>query len=133
MKYPVNNPCPCGSKKKYKQCCQKYHKGARCKDALSLMKARYSAYATANANFIIQSTHPDNKEYKEDHKSWKKEIETFSLENTFISLTIVKHESTEYEATVHFIAMFLDGKLEENSFFIKENDTWFYKDGEIKL
>ena len=44
-KFSINSPCPCGSGGKYKKCCQKYHKGALAKDALTLMKSRYSAYA----------------------------------------------------------------------------------------
>jgi len=46
MKKPKpNTPCPCGSGRKYKKCCQPYHRGAKPDNALTLMKSRYAAYA----------------------------------------------------------------------------------------
>jgi len=49
MKFSVNNPCPCGSGKKYKKCCGILHKGVIAKDALELMKSCYSAFAVDNS------------------------------------------------------------------------------------
>ncbi len=44
MKVLINSACPCGSKNKYKRCCQIFHKGGIPKTALELMKSRYVAY-----------------------------------------------------------------------------------------
>ena len=51
-KLSVNAPCPCGSLKKYKKCCMPFHKGAKVKDALSLMKSRYSAFVAGEINYM---------------------------------------------------------------------------------
>ncbi len=57
MKFSKNSKCPCGSGKKYKICCFRLHKGLLAKNALELMKSRFSAYAVGDANYIIKTTH----------------------------------------------------------------------------
>ncbi|MEO1928617.1 MAG: SEC-C metal-binding domain-containing protein [Nautiliaceae bacterium] len=50
MKISKNSKCPCGSGKKYKECCFKWHKLGTAPNALLLMKNRFSAYAIGNAD-----------------------------------------------------------------------------------
>ncbi len=133
MKISVNSPCPCGSQRKYKRCCQKYHKGAQPKDALTLMKSRYSAYVVADAKYIINTTHPDNPEFQDDKKSWQKSIENFSRENSFLGLEILSFKEEENYAFVTFKAFFADGELYEKSRFVKNGALWLYLNGEIKV
>ncbi|HIP46462.1 MAG TPA: zinc chelation protein SecC [Campylobacterales bacterium] len=132
MKISVNNPCPCGSLTKYKLCCQKYHKGAKAKDALTLMKSRYSAYVHGDAKYIIKTTHPENPEFQEDTKVWQKSIENFCSENSFLGLEILSYEVQDEYSYVVFIASFGDRQLYEKSRFVLNGDTWLYIDGEIK-
>ncbi len=132
MKISVNSPCPCGSKKKYKQCCQRYHKGAQVKDALTLIKSRYSAYVVGDGRYIIKTTHQDNPEYHDDKQIWQKSIKYFSQETQFKSLKILKVQESENEVFVTFKAQFAEGNLHEKSRFVKENGFWLYREGEIK-
>ena len=132
MKISVNNPCPCGSQMKYKLCCQKYHKGAHPKDALTLMKSRYTAYAVGDAKYISKTTHPKNSEYNEDKKEWQKSIENFCKENSFLGLEIESYADVGEYSFVTFKAKFADGILQEKSRFIKHEGLWLYLDGEIK-
>ena len=131
MKISVNKPCPCGSKEKYKNCCQKYHKGAKPKNALLLMKSRYSAYVFADSKYIMITTHPDNPDYSSDKIAWKESIETFSKKTNFLSLEIDSFEEETNTAFVTFKAHFSEGELYEKSRFIKEKSTWLYIDGEF--
>ncbi len=126
-----NIPCPCGSQQKYKKCCQRYHKGAIAPDALTLMKSRYSAYATGNADYIIQTTHPDNSDYTEDRAAWRASIMAFSTHTTFEGLQILSYESDDDEAYVTFIASLSSGPLQERSRFLKVTSRWLYVDGEV--
>ena len=102
MKISVNMPCPCGSQIKYKLCCQKYHKGASPKDALVLMKSRYSAYVVGDAKYIMKTTHPNNPEFQDEKRIWRKDIENFSKENNFLGLEIVSYELKDQYAFVTF-------------------------------
>jgi len=131
MKISVNKPCPCGSKKKYKLCCQKYHKGAQPQDALALMKSRYSAYVVGDAKYIMKTTHPDNPDYHDNKETWQEEIEAFSKQTTFKDLEIKAYEEGIEVAYVTFVATFGEGKLSERSKFMKIEGFWLYFKGEI--
>ena len=51
--------CPCGTGRDYEECCGRYLGGeAWPETAEALMRARYTAYARANVDFIEKSTHP---------------------------------------------------------------------------
>ena len=131
MKISVNIPCPCGSQNKYKNCCQKYHKGMKAKDALTLMKSRYSAFVVCDSKYIMKTTHPKNPDYHDDKKEWQKSIENFSKSNTFLELMIEKFWDEKEYAYVIFKAKFLDGELYEKSRFSLKEGVWLYLDGEF--
>ncbi len=130
-KFSPNAPCPCGSGKKYKKCCASFHKGALAKDALLLMKSRYSAYVVGESDYIIKTTHPNNPEYNHDFKIWRDSIDLFCKENSFLGLNILAFEDGEEEAFVTFEARLDGGTLKEKSRFFKEDGRWLYVDGEF--
>ncbi len=127
MKISPNNPCPCGSRLKYKKCCQKYHKGAKANSALELMKSRYSAYVSRETLYIIKTTHLKNSQYKEDKKQWKKELDHFCKQTIFTKLEIINHDKTH----VTFKAYTKQGVLYEKSSFVQIDGSWLYLDGEF--
>ncbi|MDD3591031.1 MAG: YchJ family metal-binding protein [Sulfurovum sp.] len=130
-KVSPNIPCPCGSRKKYKKCCAIYHKGTLAPDALTLMKSRYSAYASGDAEYIINTTHPSNPDYTADRILWKNDIDLFSQHTAFLGLKIIEFNDGEEEAYVTFEASLSSGILTEKSRFLKENGKWLYTDGLI--
>lgn len=127
-KLSPNAPCPCGSRLKYKKCCRLYHQGARAKDALTLMRSRYSAYAAGDASYIIRTTHPKNPDYRENRQQWRQEITQFCRETAFLGLEIVAFDDGEEEAFVTFKAKLSSGLLYEKSRFRKEAGAWLYLD-----
>jgi len=128
MKISRNSPCPCGSGKKYKDCCFRWHKIAKAPDALKLMKSRYTAYALGLAEYIIKTTHKTSPYYEKDLNEWKKSIKDFGKSN-FKKLEIVDFIDGENKAIVEFKAYIDDFVMHEKSFFIKE-DKWYYVKGE---
>ena len=126
-----NSPCPCKSGKKYKKCCQIYHKGAIAKNAETLMRSRYGAYATGECKYIIKTTHPNNSEYSSDSDKWLKEICRFSKENSFENLKILTYETKEHEAYVTFEATINQEKIVEKSRFLKVGNSWLYESGQF--
>ncbi|QBN20552.1 YchJ family protein [Flavobacterium nackdongense] len=113
----------------FQACCGKYIDGTQnAPTALALMKSRYSAYATHQADYLVQTTHPSQRKYyaKADILNWATANEWQKLE--IISFT---------ENTVEFKAYFLDANKQnqihhEFSNFIKENGSWFYVDGKFE-
>ena len=126
-KISPNQPCPCGSQSKYKKCCAMFHKGALAKDALTLMKSRYTAYALGKSDYIIKTTHPDNPDYAQDTDKWKESIDLFSKTTEFLDLKILDYKEGEDEAYVTFNAKLSSGDLLEESRFLKVGNTWFYE------
>ena len=121
--------CYCGSTIGFRDCCQKYIDGTqKAPTALALMKSRYSAYATHNADYLWNTTHVSQREYYS-----KDEILHWATANQWQKLEII----SATENTVEFKAYFLDENKvnqvhHEFSTFKKENGSWFYVDGKFR-
>ena len=121
--------CFCGSAIPFQDCCGKYINGTqKAPTALALMKSRYAAYATQQADYLLNTTHSSQRKYysKADILSW-------ATANEWQKLEII----TFTENTVEFKAYFLDENKQnqihhEFSTFKKENGSWFYVDGKFK-
>ena len=137
MKFSVNDSCPCGSTKKYKKCCKTFHdKIIFPKTALELMKSRYSAYATSNAKYIIETTHKDNPDFTDNIKEWENDILIFCNNTKFIGLEILEFIDYENESYVMLKANMIqqgnDVSFVEKSRFLKVDEKWFYVDGKFE-
>jgi SEC-C motif-containing protein len=121
--------CFCGSAIPFQDCCQKYIDGIeKAPTALALMKSRYSAYATHQADYLLNTTHSSQRIYCS-----KAEILNWATANEWQKLEII----SSTENTVEFKAYFLDkNKVNrvhyEFSTFKKENGSWFYVDGKFE-
>ncbi len=135
MKFSVNSLCPCGSQNKYKKCCKIFHDGKNPKNALELMKSRYSAYAVGNSKYIMDTTDINNKEYNSHRISWEQNIQNFMKDSDFKSLEIIEFIDGMIEAYVTFKANIdinkNDSSFCEKSKFVKQNDKWLYLSGEF--
>jgi len=123
IKISKNSKCPCGSNKKYKECCFKFHKGSNPKNALELMRSRYSAYVLGKAEYIIKTTHKDSPHFEKNKKEWIKSIKYFST-SQFHKLEIIEFIDGVKESYVEFTAYIDNYIMHEKSFFIKE-DKWY--------
>ncbi len=121
-KFSVNSTCPCGSGKKYKKCCQIYHKGAYPKDVLTLMKSRYSAFAIGDIKYIIKTS-----TFQKDYE----ELKVFSDSCEFKKLEILEvgEDFVTFRATI--FCKGVDNSFTEKSKFIKIDGKWKYDSGEI--
>ena len=131
-KLSPNSPCPCGSRIKYKKCCQRYHNGAMPKTAEELMRSRYSAFAVGDSRYIIQTTHPDHPEYSSNTKSWTTDIDNFCKFTEFLGLDILEFVDGDMEAYVTFEAHLSSGLMREKSRFLKVDGRWLYENGDIQ-
>jgi SEC-C motif-containing protein len=124
----IQNKCYCGLEKIFQDCCEPIIKGIqKAPTAESLMRSRYSAYATHQADYLLESTHISERKYYS-----RSEILLWATSNQWLQLEILKSTET----TVEFKAYFLDSKLQkqihhELSTFKLENGSWFYVDGKF--
>jgi len=127
--------CYCNSNKLFNECCKPIILGKQiAKTAEILMRSRYSAYVVANVNFLLNSHHPLTRptSVRKSILKWTKSVHWLGLE------IIAKQNGLEKDSKgyVEFKASFMNkGNVEcihENSYFVKNNNQWFYKSGTLK-
>ncbi|GJP79541.1 hypothetical protein CLOP_g9764 [Closterium sp. NIES-67] len=124
--------CPCGGgaeKRGYKECCGRYHGGVKEPDAVTLMKARYSAFAKGVIPYIVRTTHDDNPNLGPGGAEGRKQL-TADCEETcnrlvFKRLDIMSTEagSTEDESFVSFRAVYAykHGTTTDNQILVEKS------------
>lgn len=118
--------CPCGSEKKYSDCCEPYITGKKnAPTPEALMRSRYTAYVKVAEPYLKETLAPESRgDYNEaEVREWAKKSEWLGLE-------ILKAEGNKVE----FIAKYkTQGKVLEHhevSTFKKKEDKWYFVDGE---
>jgi peptide deformylase len=128
--------CPCFSGKKYEECCKPFHDGALTKNALQLMRSRYTAFALNLPDYIIQTTHPANSQYSENKFSWKRHIAHRSETSIFNKLEILDFKEKGNYATVTFTVTVTQNNEQflftEKSVFEKKEGRWLYLSGRFE-
>jgi len=144
-------PCPCGSSSGYMKCCGKLHKESKVYGAAKaeqVVRARYSAYAKREIDFIIGSTHPLNKAFMTDIEHWRETIETNCYDNFELTKCLIIDEEHEGDgekqiARVKFIATMIQIDSREQTSFMETSTferagkhiregAWLYKSGEVE-
>lgn len=125
----LSNKCFCGSDIAFESCCHRYISGAqKAPTALALMKSRYSAYATHQADYLLATTHRSERKYYS-----RADILQWATANKWQKLEIL----SSTENTVEFKAYFLDQNNTnqvhyEFSTFKQEDGSWYYVDGKFE-
>ena len=122
MKFSPNNPCPCGSAKKYKRCCQVFHKGKIAKNTLELMKSRYSAFVVGEIDYIIKTS-----TFQKDYE----DLMQFSKSCEFKKLEVLEYSQNSVTFKANIICNGVDNSFTEKSYFIFKDNRWYYDSGEI--
>ncbi|CAM3554102.1 hypothetical protein BS639_07875 [Rouxiella silvae] len=125
--------CPCGSESEFEQCCQPAITGVRLAATPEvLMRSRYSAYVTKNADYLISSWHPDCHAADFRHALLEGFESTQWLGLQVIATAAGKNAD---EGFVEFSARYQDSDgsavvlVHERSRFLRANERWYYIDG----
>ncbi len=126
--------CPCGSGLNYSACCEPFIKGAKdAPTAEALMRARYSAYAKGEVDFIEQTHQRDERDSVsvEETRRW-------SQESTWLGLKILRVEKggvNDDAGVVDFVATYSSHGLKEEYHeigeFKKSAGKWYYDQGRV--
>jgi SEC-C motif-containing protein len=128
-KLTVMHKCYCDTGLEFENCCGLYlQNNQKAPTALALMRSRYSAYATHNADYLLETTYISERQFYS-----KAEILKWAVSNKWQKLEILSFT----ENTVEFKAYFLDSNNKpqthyEFSTFKFENDAWYYLDGKFE-
>jgi SEC-C motif-containing protein len=117
--------CYCGSKKEFSECCGVFLSQKELPSTpLQLMRSRYSAYVSANAEYILNTTTKQNRFEHEIEL-----IDEFCKSVTWLGLDIVYAKDN----IVEFKAYYKDAdgiKMQhERSTFVLEEGIWLYDSG----
>ncbi len=126
--------CYCGSGQEFNACCGPILEGARpAETAEALMRARYSAFVTKQAEFLHESLHPD---HRDDHdvgatRRWAERSQWLGLE--IVDVKAGGQDDTQ--GSVEFIATYKDHDTvkphHEISSFLKTDGIWYFVDGKL--
>ena len=122
--------CHCLSGQAFIDCCQPFLLGSSTPAyAEQLMRSRYSAFVLENEDYLLASWHP----------STRPESICFEPAQVWHKLTVkrvVAGALSDQEGWVEFIAVYkINGRahrLHENSYFVKENQRWYYLNGQLR-
>lgn len=133
MEQNLNDCCFCGNKQPFSSCCQPYINGNIIPQTPEqLMRSRYTAYVTHNADYLIATWHPDCQA-----QNWREELH-LSFQNTkWIGLCVISssYAKNNEQGYVEFSACFINEKadhkqlIHERSRFICIENRWYYIDG----
>lgn len=94
------------------------------------MRARYSAYATGEVRYIMDTTHPDSPYYQADRKAWFKALQDYVNRVQFLGLRVMSARHADDVGYVRFRATLMQGgrdaSFEENSRFARVDGVWLY-------
>lgn len=122
----TQQPCPCGSRGRYSDCCEPLHQGSPASSAEALMRSRFSAFALQLSDYVKKSWHPDTRPEQiilEPGTLWQR-------------LEILSASNNSKHGNVHFKAYYQENNqwhlLEETSQFLFENGHWLYHSGDYQ-
>lgn len=115
--------CPCCSGLTFGECCERFHLGENPPTAEALMRSRFSAFATHNAEYLLQTwdagTRPEQLGFDDAVDFYRLDILSTTAGGPF-----------DLEGTVDFEAFYRVGKTlgsqREHSTFQKVDGRWIY-------
>ena len=126
------SPCQCGSGEMFSACCEPIlNDHSRAGTALQLMRSRYTAFIHKHDRHILASWDPSTRPRALNHEDHPVSWVGLQIHETD------RGQEKDTEGTVTFTASYIENgqfcHLREKSRFRKENDLWFYINGECDL
>lgn len=130
MKSPFSPVCPCDPARTYATCCGRWHAGLSAADAESLMRSRYSAHVLGLSEYLLATWHASTRPHDLDLAVASRS----GMRWLGLQVRSARVQDTDH-AEVEFIALYRLGggaaqRLHERSRFVREDDQWFYLDGD---
>jgi SEC-C motif-containing protein len=123
----VTGLCPCGTGRTLAECCGPAHAGGAIATAEALMRARYSAFALGDADFILR-TGPGGD---------RAQLEAHLARTRWVGLRVLATEKggpADAAGEVEFAATFAEGgrfaEIKERSRFERRGGVWHYVGGD---
>jgi SEC-C motif-containing protein len=120
--------CPCGTGLPYDGCCARHLGGTPAPTAETLMRSRYTAYATGHREHLVRTWHSST-------RPRRLELDPALTWTGLVVLATSGGGLFDPEGEVEFVASYLAGgarqRLRERSRFVREDGLWRYLDGSV--
>ncbi|MDB5752016.1 MAG: hypothetical protein JWP65_2437 [Ramlibacter sp.] len=123
-------PCPCGRPLPFAQCCGRYladFERQPAPDAETLMRSRYSAFATGDAAYLLATWHPSR---RPPQLAFEPGVKWLGLQVRGHRLLDADHAEVEFVARSRLAGR--ASRLQERSLFVREGGRWYYLDGDVQ-
>ena len=103
---PGDALCPCTSGRDYVECCAPFHRGGEPSDAPTLVRARYSAFALGEIEFLWRTLHEDHPDKKRGRDKVLSAFRAASTSLRYRGMSILDHRPIDAggEARVLYLA-----------------------------
>ena len=141
-------PCPCQvGNKLYSDCCLPYHNGEKAPESpLRVLQSRYSAFSYRLVPYVITTTHPSSREYRDNKVQWAKDLNKEGMFDSFefVQLVIPDLEPEmdgDDQAYMNFQVRLrakggdnMETIVSERSLFKRDPETnvWSYASGDVR-
>ncbi len=136
MQNKTNIPCPCGTGLFYPECCEPAIRGYKpASTAEKLMRSRYSAYVNCEIDYLVETTYPNQRKFlnPESMRNWSKNSEWHKLEIIKTKAGMPEDNTGEVEFIAYFSEKGVQKKHPELSYFIKEDEKWYFDNSDKSL
>ncbi|MCG8616638.1 MAG: SEC-C domain-containing protein [Desulfobacterales bacterium] len=124
--------CPCISGRPYTRCCGPYLAGDKLPPTPeALMRSRYTAFVKKDADYLVATFAPEKRAGDAAENQLRRDLETTMASTRWVGLTVVKAGGDQVEFAAFYLQEGGLGQLHERSNFIREEDRWYYRDGEM--
>ena len=114
----LQSACPCGTGATYDACCGPLLANtAQATSPEQLMRSRYTAHVTGNADHLFRTWHPRT----------RPDDVTSGARTRWTGLEVLRAD----DETVEFVAHWDGGRMHEVSRFERRAGRWFYVDGDV--
>ncbi len=129
--------CPCGRPESLKRCCGPYLAGAEPPDPETLMRSRYTAFATGHAEHLWRTLHPDHPDRRVPKDELLIELRRTCRTHRYLGLEVREVAASDAQGLAHvtFAArVFHQGRdlsFAERSAFRHDGTGWRYLSGTL--
>lgn len=128
----LGDGCPCGTEMKFDECCFPFlSKKQKPSTAEALMRSRYSAFVTGEAEYILETHDPATRSEVDvdDIASWSESAYWEGLNIVATEAGSASDESGKVEFVAHYTMGNKEQHHHELAEFNKKNGEWFFTDG----
>ena len=129
--------CPCRSGKPYDACCGPFLEGrALPKTPGELMRSRYTAFCKKAPDYLVATLAPEKRATSPEETACLQDLSHTMATTRWLGLRVIREPAPASDTGIVEFAAFFErdkglGQLHEQSFFIRENGSWYYRDGDI--